>query len=158
MPWSNPNLEEIIKEAKKKINDLITEVEITAITLVANAIEMKKEILTEGKLLKLPEKEMEDRIFLSEFTVGKYFKLKNEIWLVEGKGENSTTIIHEYLHSIQKCEPNREKIVEYITYKITGEEKGLSNAFIKEWEEIEKKEGFQKIINRLVNEGDCEDF
>ena len=158
MPWSNHNLEEIIKEAKKKINDLITEVEITAITLVANAIEMKKEILTEGKLLKLPEKEMEDRIFLSEFTVGKYFKLKNEIWLVEGKGENSTTIIHEYLHSIQKCEPNREKIVEYITYKITGEEKGLSNAFIKEWEEIEKKEGYQKIINRLVNEGDCEDF
>ena len=158
MPWSNPNLEEIIKEGKKKITDLITEVEITAITLVANANEMKEEILTEGKLSKLPEKEMEDRIFLSAFTVGKYFKLKNEIWLVEGKGENSNTIIHEYLHSIQKCEPNREKIVEYITYKITGEEKGLSNAFIKDWEEIEKKVGYQKIINRLVNEGDCEDF
>ena len=158
MPWSNPNLEDIIKEAKKKIYDLISEVEITAIIVVANTNEMKEEIVTEGKLLQLPEKEIEDRIFLSEFTVGKYFKLKNEIWLVEGKGENSNTIIHEYLHSIQKCELNRERIVEYIKYKITGEVKGLSNAFIEDWEEIEKKIGFNKIINRLLNEGDCEDF
>ena len=84
MPWSNPNLEDIIKEAKKKIYDLISEVEITAIIVVANTNEMKEEIVTEGKLLQLPEKEIEDRIFLSEFTVGLYFKLKNDIWLVIG--------------------------------------------------------------------------
>lgn len=158
MPWVNPELEGIIKEAKNRIKQWIPGIILTTIVLVANTKEMKQEILTEGKLLKLSKKALEDRIFLSKFTIGKYFKLKNEIWLVEGKGENINTIIHEYLHSIQKCEPNRERIVEYITYKITGEKNGLSDSFTEDWKGIEINMGLDKILAKLQTKGDCEEF
>ena len=158
MPWINHELGDIIQEAKKKINETISGIELTAPILVANSTEMKKEILTEAKKLLLSKKDLEDRIFLSQYTVGKYFKLRHEIWLLEGKGENINTIIHEYIHSIQKCNPNRERIVEYITYKITGETNGLSTGFIQDWMEIEKTIGFEKIITTLLSGGDCEEF
>lgn len=158
MPWINPELNDMIQEAKKRINEAIASIELTAPVLVANSTQMKQEILTEAKLLHLSKKDIEDRVFLSDYAVGKYFKLKHEIWLLEGKGENINTIIHEYLHSIQKCDPNRERIVEYITYKITSEKKGLSNGFIEDWMEIENNLGFNQVIARLMTEGDCEDF
>jgi len=47
---------------------------------------------------------------------GIYLKDTHEIWIVQGRGENFQTVLHEMLHSIQNCTPNRENIVDFLVY------------------------------------------
>lgn len=90
---------------------------------------------------------------------GIYLKDIHEIWLVQGRGgENFTTLLHEMLHSIQKCVPNRENIVDYLVYKLTGQKNSILPEILTEWIEIEKSIGLKNIKKRLLSEGDCEDF
>lgn len=89
---------------------------------------------------------------------GIYLKDTHEIWLVQGRGENFTTLLHEMLHSIQKCESNRENIVDYLVYKLTGQKDSILPEILTEWIEIEKSNGFKSIKQRLLLEGDCEEF
>ncbi len=96
---------------------------------------------------------------LIRYLDGKYFKEEQEIWLIEGRGENFPTIMHEMIHSIQKCNTiHREPIVHYLTFKLTGDKAGIYNTLIEDWKEIERINGFKRIKERLISEGDCEDF
>ena len=96
---------------------------------------------------------------LIRYLDGKYFKEEQEIWLIEGRGENLPTIMHEMLHSIQKCNTNhREPIVHYLIFKLTGDKTGIYNALIEDWTEIDKIHGLKQIKERLISEGNCEDF
>lgn len=96
---------------------------------------------------------------LISYLDGKYFKEEQEIWLIEGRGENIPTIMHEMLHSIQKCNTDhREPIVHYLTFKLTGDKTGIYNTLIEDWKEIERINGFKQIKRRMTSEGDCEDF
>jgi hypothetical protein len=92
---------------------------------------------------------------------GKYWKKKNEIWLVQGRGEKLETIIHEFIHSIQLCRPNREHIVEFLTFKILqlrGKDIEYTDKRRLEWEKICADVGFETLKKRLLFKGDCEDF
>jgi hypothetical protein len=88
----------------------------------------------------------------------KYFPKLYQIWLVDVEGINLDLIIHEALHSIQKCEENQEAIVDYITYKLTGNKLYINDYVLLDWQEIEKTFSWKKIKRRLVLEGNCEDF
>ena len=90
--------------------------------------------------------------------IGKFFKESDEIWLLEGKGDNIETLVHELLHSIQKCAPNIENIVDYLTYKLTGSSTMILEFIIDDWSEIERIYGYGEIKLRLVTDGDCEEF
>ncbi len=68
------------------------------------------------------------------------------------------TLIHECLHSIQECEPHRENIVKYLTYRLTQNPKVIEPLLLAEWKEIEQQEGIESIKRRLITQGDCEDF
>ncbi|MHA1944846.1 MAG: hypothetical protein ACXAC6_01190 [Candidatus Hodarchaeales archaeon] len=89
---------------------------------------------------------------------GIYLKEAHEIWIVEGKGENISTLLHEMLHSIQECDPNRENITDYLVYKLTGLQNDILPEILAEWVEIEKSFGFKRIKRRFITNGDCEDF
>jgi hypothetical protein len=96
---------------------------------------------------------------LIRYLDGKCFKEEQEIWLIEGRGENFPTIMHEMLHSIQKCNKNyREPIVHYLTFKLTGDKTGIYQSLIEDWREIERIHGLKQIKERLISEGDCENF
>jgi hypothetical protein len=96
---------------------------------------------------------------LIHYLDGKYFREEQEIWLIEERGENLPTIMHEMLHSIQKCDADhREPIVHYLTFKLTGDKTGIYNTLIEDWREIERIYGLNQIKERLISEGDCEDF
>jgi hypothetical protein len=90
--------------------------------------------------------------------IGKYFAKSNEIWLIDGKGTNFPTLIHEMIHSIQNCAPNREHIVDYITYRILKKEAPIEQNVLLEWTEIESSHKFSKIKKQILSDGDCEDF
>jgi hypothetical protein len=82
----------------------------------------------------------------------------HEIWLVQGRGENFPTLLHEMLHSIQKCTPNRENIVDFLVYKLTGQRDSILPEILADWIEIEKSIGLKNVKQRLISEGDCEEF
>jgi hypothetical protein len=89
---------------------------------------------------------------------GIYLKDTHEIWIVQGRGENFQTILHEMLHSIQKCFPNRENIVDFLVYKLTGLSDSILPEVLTEWIEIEKSIGLKNVKTLLLSEGDCEEF
>ena len=161
MPWQTQKLNEMVSTAKSlvaksfnyPVSDLKTQI------YIAQKDELITEIISELKILNY-SKESITKIknhYLS-FVVGKFFRFTNEIWLLHNKGENIDTIVHEFLHSIQKCKPNREGIVDYLTYKITGNLKYINFYDLSDWQEIEKSVSFQKIQKRLISDGDCQDF
>ena len=90
--------------------------------------------------------------------IGKYFAQTNEIWLVDGKGTNLPSVIHELIHSIQKCFPHREDIVEYLTYKILNGDSPIERSILTEWDEIESEHGLSIIKKQILLDSDCEDF
>jgi hypothetical protein len=93
-----------------------------------------------------------------ELLLGKYFASKNEIWIVEDKGAPDSVIIHELLHSIQKCRPNRESICDYVTFKISQDPTAMESRKRLEWQEIEKNNGLPRIIENFLSTIDCEEF
>ena len=96
--------------------------------------------------------------YLAKFVAGKYFSQDDTIWLVQGKGVDLPTLVHEFLHSIQVCRPHRENIVEYLVYKLLKDCTLIDERKLNEWREIEKQVGWKGIKQRLVLEGDCEDM
>lgn len=90
--------------------------------------------------------------------LGKYFSKTHQIWLVDIVGINLDLVIHEAIHSIQRCEENKEDIVDYITYKLTGNDFYINEYVLTDWKEIEKTFTWEKIKRRLLSIGNCEDF
>lgn len=158
MPWQPEPFNSVIQEAKVFIFDNF-KINTTANIFICSFNELEKTILKELKDTNINEEKIEHikKIYIKR-VIGKYFSKTNEIWLLEGKGNNLEVLIHELLHSIQKCSPNRENIVDFLTYKITGLRTQIPNETLKEWLEIEKSYGFKKIKHQFLLEEDCEDF
>lgn len=95
---------------------------------------------------------------ISEESRGKHFFLKNEIWLIQQDGEQYEILVHELLHSIQRCSPDREGIVYYLTYKLTKNPAVIPVKKLQEWQEIEKSVGLKTIVKQLLLEKGCEEF
>ncbi len=154
MPWINDNLDLLILKAREI---LLKEFDnnFTAQIYVCSQSEMIERIKTEIRREENKAWFIEN---LATYVIGKYFASDNTIWLVEGEGENLPTIIHELLHSIQKCSPHRENIVEFLVYKLFDNAALINQRLLKDWIEIERIFGYKKIKERLLSEGDCEDF
>ncbi|MHA1728086.1 MAG: hypothetical protein ACTSWY_05080 [Promethearchaeota archaeon] len=161
MPWQTQKLNEMVQTAKSLVaktfniisSDLKTQI------FIAQRDELEEEILDELKKLNYSVESISKiKNYYLPFVIGKFFKCTNEIWILHGKGENIDTIVHEFLHSIQKCEPNRKEIADYLTYKITGNLKYINSYDLIDWQEIEKSVSYQQIKERLITEGDCQDF
>lgn len=158
MPWSTPDLDNLIDRAKILISKFYPKIKLTAIVMISTEEEIVNEIIEEKSKEDVPEKVIQRIRRLKSVIDGRFFKNYNEIWLVQKRGEKLGTLIHEYLHSIQICYSNRERIEEYLTYKLTSDPREMLIARIQEWSEIEKSIELKAIINQLVVNKDCEDF
>lgn len=145
MPWTTDRLESLISEARTLL-----------LREFPDNFSASIYICSQAEMIDKTKEEMRET--LARFVIGKYFAKENMIWLVEGNGVNLPTLIHELLHSIQKCSPHREQIVEYIVYKLLEHSCSIDQALLRDWEEIETSVGFDKIKERLLSEGDCEDY
>lgn len=157
MTWIDQNLLPLLDKAKKMIEENF-ECTVTAKVYVCDLEELQNQMIEEFKEKLLTQLDREVFQYTLDNIEGRYLKKRNEIWLVSQRGENVETILHEYLHSIQKCTKNRENIVKYLTYKLTEKENVIEEEMLKEWLEIEKQEGLKKIKDRLLQPGDCEEF
>ena len=158
MGWITPEFEELVEVAKKKIKKELS-IEPKAQIHLTDKEGLIKRFIEELEEKKIPEEEIQ--LFRKKYitrTIGKYFSKEDEILILSEEGEDLETIIHEFLHSIQKCRPNREGIVDYLTFKITGTKKYIEPYELENWLEIEKTNGYKKIKERLLTQGDCEEF
>ena len=137
MPWSNDTFRSRIEQARAKI-DAYLGISPDALVFLCTRDEMtarlKAELLQRGT--------MTDKVAFLETHVfplllGKYFANTNEIWLIEGKGDIDAILIHELLHSVQKCDPKRENICDYLTYRITNDPTVMEGKLRTEWAEID---------------------
>lgn len=158
MPWKNPVIDSMIEDAKILVSTLYPVMSLTAEVFVTTRAELLVEAIKEKQSEGGTEKELVDINLWIDYTDGKYFKYKHEIWLIQDDGEKLGTIIHEFLHSIQKCHTNRERIVEYLTYKLTNDPKELVRARLREWQEIERTVGINGIRDQLLRDENCEEF
>ena len=158
MPWQSPHLEFIVEQAKQELKKYYQYSLVTAQIFIVTKKEMRKAVVDEQKLLRVSDEELEDIKFDIIVIQGKFFPLKNEIWLIQQDGEKYETLVHELLHSIQKCNPDREDIVYYLTYKLTKNPAVIPAKKLIEWQEIEKSVGLKSIIKQLLLEKGCEDF
>lgn len=161
MSWTTRELEKRVLEAKssitKEFNILIPKIDCPI--FITQSDELHQAILDELNQLNYSKDAiMKLEGFILPFVVGKYFKFKHQIWLLNGKESDIDIIIHELLHSIQLCEPNREGIVNYLTYKITRNLEYINPNLLSDWQEIEEMVSYNKIQEQLLHKGDCEDF
>jgi hypothetical protein len=98
------------------------------------------------------------RLYYIPFFIGKFFRKTNQILLVEGKGDNWVTLIHELLHSIQKCSPKRESITDFLTFIITKNINAIESRELTDWDDIMRLHGISAIKQRFLKMGNCEDF
>ena len=158
MPWLNDSFLKIVKRAKQRI-------------LLDFSIQSSAEVLlcTQAEIVEATYSEIQDtvesikelkllKIHILPDLIGKYFKSKDEIWLVIGKGDNFNILIHEMLHSIQICSPHREHITEFLSFKLTDAIDLIDPYVLEDWLEVEKLVGFDEIKERFLKKGDCEDF
>lgn len=157
MTWQTPEILRLAKEAKDLVEKEVG-VEETASVFIASEGEMTNATLQEQTELGRTPEEIERIRFDLQFILGKYFPLSNEIWLVEGRGVILDVIIHEMIHSMQRCSLHREGIVDYVTFKITGNRDYVAESVLEEWQEIERSVGYKAIRRRLLSGGDCEEF
>ncbi|MFV2015223.1 MAG: hypothetical protein ACC656_07345 [Candidatus Heimdallarchaeota archaeon] len=157
MPWNNPYLNPIIEKAKKILKKHF-QTELDTIIRVCSLEEMTEETLKEANQDRKTKTQIDRIISVLPVMRGKYFHFLNEIWVIEEKGENLLTIVHELLHSIQKCNPKRENINFFICYKLLNDDSRLTPSQLKDWLEIEKMVGFEKIKEQFLTSGHCEDF
>lgn len=157
MPWQTSKLSNIEKKARSLIYEFI-DIQIDIPVYISTEEEMIEAVLFEQLKLNRKKNEIEKIKYDLNFILGKFFSNKQEIWVVDGRGINLDVIIHELLHSIQKCLSKREHIVDYITFKITKNKEYIDELILKDWLEIEESVGFKKIIKSLVTIGDCEVF
>jgi hypothetical protein len=161
MPWKTNEFTKLVKEAKSLVasefNIPITELDCPV--YITGQEELQQAILDELELLHYSKNAIQKiKVHFLSHVIGKYFRLNDEIWVLQGKGNNIDTIVHELLHSIQRCEPNREGIVDFLTYMITGNSQYIDTFELEEWQEIEKMVTYHQIKMKLTSEGDCEDF
>ena len=157
MTWYDPNLQPIIDQAKKMIEEYFS-CQVTSKVFLCTLEELQNQMIDEFKdILKTA---LDKEVF--QFTInnieGRFIKNRNEIWLVSQRGENLDTQLNEYIHSIQQCTNHREDIVKFLTYKLTAKENVIETELLDEWLEIENQEGLKKIKDQLLQSGDCEDF
>ena len=67
-------------------------------------------------------------------------------------------MFHELLHSIQQCDPNREGIVDYLTWYYIKDSTMIDPYTLEDWREIKRTVGLSQIQQRLLTAGDCEEF
>lgn len=158
MPWQPEPFNDIIKKGRDLINNNFNIIP-SPIIYVCSYEEMKESVLEELRSREFSEHKINQikKYYLHKIA-GKFFKKTNQIWLLVGKGDNLETLVHELLHSIQKCEPNREKIVDYMTYKLTGISTNILVDIIKEWKEIENSYGIKKIKQQILLKKNCEEL
>lgn len=156
MVWQDEQVNELVQKAKDILRELISK-RIEAEVYICTFNELKSTLENELQET-VSENELKYIMRRIEYIDGRYFKKKNEIWLVNDRGVNLDTILHELIHSIQECSENREGIVYYVTYKLTKNKEHINDYLLKDWEEIEKIHGMKKIISRILKEGDCEEF
>lgn len=154
MPWTTDRLDFLISEVRELLLKEFPDI-FTASIFICSQIEM---VINIKKQIKRDEFKGEIQDYLAKFIIGKYFAEENVIWLVEGKGDNVPTLLHELLHSIQKCAPHRENIIEYLMYKLMDRSDIIDHRLLIEWKEIEKTHGFEVIKEKLLSKSDCEDF
>jgi hypothetical protein len=183
MPWFSTNYSQIIKEARDIIGDNFN-IRPTAKVIICTEQEIYDATLNELISRNIPQKQIDFlKIFSLKLMIGKHFAATNEIWLVDGKGINLSTLVHEMIHSIQKCNPNRENIVDYVTYRILNGNIpngnipngnipngnipngnipngniSIESGVLLEWYEIESQNTFSAIKKQVLQEKDCEDF
>ena len=155
--WLNPILDPLILRTKIIIQQNFKKT-ITAKIYVCTLEELAEAVIDEMSNGKRPQWEQDYIKLVIPHLEGQYLQGKNEIWLVEGKGEIKHVILHEMIHSIQICQPNRENINDYICYRLLKDDGFIDQSIIIEWKEIEKTVGFKKILNRIITQGDCEEF
>jgi len=158
MPWITESFSKKVSEAKNLIYQEF-ELHADGIVLLCSQKEMIDKVILELSARKIQKPRLNNLIqFILPLLVGKYFKETNEIWVIEGKGDERSTLIHELLHSIQTCSPHREGIVDFLTYKLTGDQTIIDPFLLKDWEDIERIHGFEMVKKQLLIQGDCEDF
>lgn len=156
MVWQDDSLQNLVQEAKELLRTLFSN-DFTTEIYICSFDELQSAITTELKGT-MPDREFSQIMRSLNYTDGRYFKKKNQIWLVNDRGVNVDTIIHELLHTIQICSPHREGIVYYITYKITHNDSHIKKFMLQDWIEIEKTYSFKLIIQQLFKNTDCENF
>lgn len=157
MPWSNSGFQALTRPVQETIYREFGILP-TATILLCTKAELVENLEQDPAIRAFPRRYLENVVFRS--IVGKYFAATNEIWVVEGasRGENPAVVTHEVLHSIQRCSPHREAIVDYLSYRLTGDARFISSPARSEWEGLEKIHGLPAIKQRLLTTGDCEDF
>ncbi len=158
MPWSNSKLEARIDHNRKRIKEfmgILPEARVLLCTRDEMCERVKGELLVGGRPVEKVAF-LEKHIF--PLLLGKYFKDSGEIWILEGKRDADTIVVHELLHSIQKCNPKRENICDYLVYRITNDPTIMESNLRLEWAEIEHVHGLDKIKSRFLSDGNCEAF
>ncbi|HME50905.1 MAG TPA: hypothetical protein VKM55_01685 [Candidatus Lokiarchaeia archaeon] len=158
MPWSNDKFQSKIEHYRANIEAFLG-IMPDALVFLCTRDEMTARVKTEL----LQRGTSADKLAFLEMHVfslllGKYFASKNEIWLIEGKGDIDAILVHELLHSVQKCNPKRENICDYLTYRITNDPTIMEEKLRSEWAEIERVHGLDQIKSRFLADGNCEDF
>lgn len=157
MPWDNTELHPVIQKARNVLQIHFDDAFETPIR-ICKLSEIRKETIREGNMDGKNETQIKRIQSIMPFMRGKFFHSLQQIWLVEEKGENLFTIVHELIHSIQKCAPKRETITFFICYKILDDSSRLTKSELNDWLAIEKMVGFERIKTRLFTPGHCEEF
>ncbi|HMF31671.1 MAG TPA: hypothetical protein VKK79_09665 [Candidatus Lokiarchaeia archaeon] len=158
MPWTSNTLETLVSQALAAVTQIL-QVQPNAIVLVCTKQEMTQKVIAELATYQLSQARLEwYKQSVIPFIIGKYFLQNNEIWLVDGKGDKWEVLIHELLHSVQKCRPNRERITDYLTFKLTQDPTTIDPRILTEWNQLEQDYGLKAIIARFLRQGDCEEF
>lgn len=157
MTWYDPNLQPIIDQAKKMIEEYFL-CHVTSNVFLCTLEELQNQMIDEFRATLITPLDREVFQYTIENIEGRFFKNRNQIWLVSQRGDNLVTLLHEYIHSIQQCTNHRENIVKFLTYKLTAKENVIEKELLDEWLEIEKQEGLERIMNQILQPGDCEDF
>lgn len=157
MPWTTGALLSLRKELEIFVERKFA-VKPNCPVILCTLEEMTERIWREPFFGHLPADERENLRVQLPYLFGKYFRNEHEIWVVDGKGNNKTIMFHELLHSIQQCEPNREGIVDYITWYYFKDSTVIDPYSLGDWREIDRTVGLSQIKRRLLTKGDCEDF
>ena len=162
MPWKSKSFQPIVEKARKFIyqefSQLIQDIpksEVLFCTIDELISAIVNQWIKEKKSLEFIEGH---KTLLLPYAVGKYFAYSDQIWLVKGQEDYWDTLLHELLHSIQKCMPNREPITAYLTYILTKNTEIIKEQHIQDWDELKRLHGIDGIKKRFLNTGDCEDF
>ena len=161
MPWQSDNLKILINKAIELIFEFFKEIDLKKITVpvfICTVKEMEEAVIEEALLQNKTQKSINRLKNLIPRMYGKYLDASKKIYVIEGKGERIETIIHEYLHSIQNCITKREGIVRFLTFKITDNQKVITDFDLKDWLEIEKSVGLKTIKMQLLAQKNCEDI